>query len=311
MPRKAARRDEQLPLIQESAAPSASAGQGLRSDGPLHVGPATITYVDSASLLTPAAGFMSLYKFTLNPYSGCGFGCEYCYARFFAPSLDEQDSWGRWVKVKQNAVALLRQARRARSKQRRLEPGDAIYMSSVTDPYQPIERQLRLSRAILEELVKVQPRLTIQTRSPLATRDIDVFQRFNRIRVNFTITTDSERVRLRYEPHCPSIEVRLRAAEEVARAGVPIGISISPMLPIEDPHAFANRLAGLDAAEYVTQYFKPTRSRFSAGSTPEALRRMREDHWTEERYRDVRRILAEALGGRRPLLEGAEGYAPA
>lgn len=278
---------------------------------PERLGPATISYIDSRSLLSPAGGFINAYKFTLNPYSGCGFGCEYCYARFFSPTLEEQETWGEWVKVKENAVALLRKARKARTASRRLERGDAIYMSTVTDPYQPIEQKLGLSRAILQELIEVQPRLTIQTRSPIATRDIDLFKRFERIRVNFTITTDSEEVRLRYEPHCPAIEARLKAAEAVAAAGVPIGISISPMLPIRDVETFARRLASLNATEYVTQFFKPTRSRFSAGSSPEALRLLREDGWTEKEYRDVRLVLERALGPARSLLEGAEGYAPA
>jgi DNA repair photolyase len=197
-------------------------------------------------LLSPAGGFISAYKFTLNPYSGCGFGCEYCYARFFSPTLEEQETWGAWVKVKENAVALLRKARRARAAGRRLERGDAVYMSTVTDPYQPIEQKLGLTHAILRELIEVQPRLTVQTRSAIATRDIDLFKQFERIRVNFTITTDSEAIRLRYEPLCPAIETRLKAAKAVAGAGVPIGISISPMLPLQDAEAFARRLANLN-----------------------------------------------------------------
>lgn len=316
----------QLPLFVESRATSVyeekgAAGisrahiypSGIRlepQEAPRKLGSTTVEYMVSKSLLTVPNGFMGPYKFTLNPYSGCGFACEYCYARFFARTREDQDSWGEWVKVKENAIDLLRKAQRAKSSARRLEPGDAVYMSSVTDPYQPVEQKLGLTRAILQELVRVQPRLTIQTRSPISTRDIDLFRQFKRIRVNFTITTDSEKVRLRYEPHCPSIEVRLKAAEQVSQAGVPIGISISPMLPLQDVESFGRRLAQLDAAEYVTQYFKPTRSRFSAGSSPQALDRMREDSWTEARYREARAALVACLGNRR-LLEGSEGYAPA
>ena len=227
---------------------------------------------------------------------------EYCYARFFARTLEEQHAWGKWVKVKKNSVELLRRAFRANIPGRRLGPGDPVYMSSVNNPYQPIERKLEFTRALLVELLPVQPRLTIQTRSPLATRDIDLFQRFHRMRVNFTITTDSESVRMRYEPHCPSIAARLKAAREVADAGVPIGISISPLLPVKDADTFARRLAELDAAEYVTQYLKPTRSRFIAGSAPEALAKLDEDCWTISHYRDVRTTLARVLGTERRLL---------
>jgi DNA repair photolyase len=280
-------------------------------DGPARLGPVRIDYGPSRSLLSPAGGFIKSYKFTLNPYSGCTFGCEYCYARFFAPTLEDQQTWGEWVRVKQNAIELLRRARTARSEARRLERGDAVYMSTVTDPYQPIEQKLGLTRAILEELIEAQPRLTIQTRSPVATRDIDLFKQFERIRVNFTITTDSEEVRLRYEPHTPAIDVRLRAAEKVALAGVPIGISISPMLPLVDARTFGERLRTLRAAEYVTQQLKPSRSRFAAGSSTEALTKMLEDDWTLSHYRRARIVLERVLGTEYRLLEGAEGYAPA
>jgi DNA repair photolyase len=190
-----------------------------------------------------------------------------------------------------------------------LERGVTIYMSTVTDPYQPVERWLRLTRAMLTELVEVQPRLTIQTRSPIAVDDIDLFQRFERIRVNFTVTTDDDAVRKRYEPHCPSIEARLRAAEAVAAAGVPIGISISPLLPLRDAEAFGYRIARLDAAEYVTQYFKPTRSRFAAGTSPKLVTEMRADGWDEDRYHAARAVIQRCLGAR-VLLEGAQGYGP-
>jgi DNA repair photolyase len=307
----------QLPLFDQPGEPLAEVGPPSARAGwtaptrPERLGKTSLSFIDSRSVLTPAAGFISAYKFTLNPYSGCGFGCEYCYARFFAPTLDEQNSWGQWVKVKENAIDLLRRARKAKSAERRLEPGDTIYMSSVTDPYQPVEQNLGLTRAILEELLEVQPRLTIQTRSPITTRDIDLFKKFKHIRVNFTITTDSEEMRLRYEPHCPAIEVRLKAAEEVAQAGVPIGVSISPMLPITNPEAFGHRLAELNAAEYVTQFFKPAHSRFSAGTGADAVRKMREDGWEKNRYFETRRIMQQLLQPQASLLEGKDGYAPA
>ncbi|WP_208345927.1 SPL family radical SAM protein [Aetokthonos hydrillicola] len=284
---------------------------GKKNSQPSNIGAAKVHYINSKSLLTTSSGFIGLYKFTLNPYTGCTFACDYCYARFFAATFDEQNTWGDWVKVKENAVDLLKRARRAKSVERRLQEGDTIYMSSVTDPYQPIEHKAGLTRRILEELIEIQPRITIQTRSPIALRDIDLFRKFKHIRINFTVTTDSEDVRLRYEPHCPAIEVRLKAAKQVAEAGIPIGISISPMLPIKDVERFGQRVADLKAAEYVTQFFKPTRSRFSAGSSPESLQKMKEDNWTQEKYQEVRKTLINILGTEYPLLEGNEGYAPA
>jgi DNA repair photolyase len=302
--------DEQFPLLitlRDAAAPPRGSGVEFALLGPL---PDYADLIESRSILTPASGFARRYKFTLNPYSGCRFGCEYCYARFFAPTPEEQEGWGRWVKVKRNAVELLDRALNAHSASRRLAPGDTIYMSTVTDPYQPIEQKTRLTRCILEALLSVQPRLTIQTRSPLVLRDIDLLTQFNHIRVNLTITTDSEEVRLRYEPYCPSIRVRIETAAALRQAGVPIGISISPMLPIADAEAFAVQLADLDADEYVTQYLKPTRSRFRGGSSPEARRKLDSDGWTRERYADVRTALVRSLGPGRQLFEDEEGYAP-
>lgn len=272
-------------------------------------GGASVAYIDSKSILTPTSGFMSRYKFTLNPYGGCSFGCEYCYARFFAASERQREAWGQWISVKRNATKLVAQACRSGT----VQSTDAVYMSSVTDPYQPIERRLGLTRAILETLLGsgVQPRLTVQTRSPLVKRDIDLFRKFERIRVNMTITTDSEDVRMRYEPRCPSIAARFSAAAEVASAGIRIGVSVSPMLPIKDVAAFGTRLAELDADEYVTQYLKPGRSQFAAGSNTEMLRKVREDGWGVKEYKMARATLAGILGEDRVLLEGAEGYAPA
>jgi len=283
---------------------------GSDSDIPSRIGRTRVTFSRVASILTPASGFVGAYDFTLNPYAGCSFGCEYCYARFFARDDSLVETWGDWVQVKGNAVQALRRAMASRGKLR-LAPGARIYMSSVTDPYQPLEKRLGLTRSLLQELVAVQPRLTIQTRSPLVTRDIGLLQEFRHLRVNMTVPTDSEAVRLRYEPRSPAIAVRLRAAEALAAARVPVGITVSPMLPVIDARNFGDRIARIRAAEYVTQYMKEGNVRFAAGSPAGAIRKLREDGWTPERYREARAAIADVLAahGLR-LLEGRGGYAP-
>ncbi|MEI7587597.1 radical SAM protein [Runella sp.] len=151
------------------------------------IGKSAIDYIQASSILTPGKGFMDAYDFTLNPYSGCTFGCNYCYAAFFARSEDEKNNWGYWLKVKENALALLIKYRK--------KPllNKTLYMSSVTDPYQPIEKDLELTRKILKELINYHKvRLVIQTRSPLVTRDIDLFHQFEVIQINMNVTTDSE-----------------------------------------------------------------------------------------------------------------------
>jgi DNA repair photolyase len=274
-----------------------------------NVGRVSVSHVSARTILTPASGFVRGYKFTLNPYGGCAFGCEYCYARFFVANAERRDKWGSWISAKRNAGELLAQA----CTSRKLRTGDAVYMSTVTDPYQPIERRLGLTRAVLETLLEhgVQPRLTIQTRSPLAARDIDLFRQFHRIRVSFTIGTDSDEVRRRYEPRCPSIDRRFSAAAEVAAAGVPVGVSVSPMLPIRDIEAFAQRLLALEADSYVTQYLKPAGRRFAAGSTVDAIRKAQEDGWGKGEYGLARETIARVLGDRHSLWEGSRGYGPA
>lgn len=159
------------------------------------IGKSIVEYKKVSSILTKASGFMNSYDYTLNPYSGCSFGCTYCYAAFFSRSDDKKDNWGYWIDVKENSLSLLIKFRR--------KPliGKTIYISSVTDPYQPIEKELELTRSLLKELSEYhKPIIVIQTRSPLVTRDLDLFNRFDKIQINMTITTDSEEVRKIFEP---------------------------------------------------------------------------------------------------------------
>lgn len=245
---------------------------------------------------------MDGYDFTLNPYSGCSFGCTYCYAAFFARDNAEREQWGYWVNVKENALQLLQKLRK--------KPllNKAIYMSSVTDPYQPIEKELELTRSLLRELATYhQVRLVVQTRSPLVTRDIDLFQRFSAVQVNMTITTDSERVRKVFEPLCPGNKVRLQAIRQVHEAGVPACITMTPLLPVEDAHAFAQGLLATGITRFIIQPFHTERGKFTAGTREEAVRLTQELDWTSERYLEVLKIMKEYIP---QIGEGKQGFAP-
>src|SRR5690349_10215987 len=104
-----------------------------------------LTSIEARSILSRATGYIrdGGFDFTLNAYSGCAFACPYCYAAFFADSLVRKETWGQWVAVKHNAVELvLRQGSRIE--------GKSVFMSSVTDPYQPLELRLQLTRQLLE-----------------------------------------------------------------------------------------------------------------------------------------------------------------
>ena len=206
------------------------------------------------------------------------------------------------MKVKENALALLQ-------KRRRKPLVDAtIYMSSVTDPYQPIERELGLTRALLEELLAYhQVRLVVQTRSPLVVRDLDLLQQFPAVRVNMTITTDDEAVRKAFEPTCAGIDARLRAIAAVQQAGVPTCITMTPLLPVADPAAFAQRLLDTGVRHFVAQFFHAERGQFTGGTRAAALELCRQRGWNETAYQ---RTLAVLRGALPEVAEGKEGFAP-
>ena len=268
---------------------------------PTRLGHADYTYRDASAILTTATGFMDGYDYTLNPYSGCAFGCSYCYAAFFNRNKQLIDDWGKWVTVKQNALALLRKKRSTSV------IGKLIYCSSVTDPYQPIEKKLELTRDLLQELVQYQPRLVIQTRAPLVTRDIDVLKRFDKVQVNMTVTTDDEDVRKAFEGFCPGNKPRLKAIAEVQAAGILSVITMTPLLPVRDPYTLAQQLLDTGVQQFIIQPFHATRGKFVAGTRDEAVRISEELGWTPERYAEVAQVLRETLPN---LGEGKEGFAP-
>lgn len=243
---------------------------------------------------------MGDYDFTINPYSGCGFACSYCYAAAFSRSQAERETWGQWTKVKQNALELMR---RATPKVR----GARIYMSSVTDPYQPVERFALLTRGLLELMVNEQPRLTIQTRSPLVLRDLDVLRRFETVRVNLTVTTDSEEVRRVFEPGCPSGQQRLAAAKELACAGIDVGVTMTPLLPVANCADFAEQVRATGAQRFVVQDFHARDGDFVAGTREAARALMKSLGWGHEGYRAV---VAELRKRIPHLVEGRDGFAP-
>ena len=243
-------------------------------DRPTQLGKATVGYIKTNDILTKASGFIGGadgFDFTLNPYSGCTFGCSYCYAGFFQKSQVKRDTWGDWVAVKENAATSLRKHKRGSL------DGALIYMSSVTDPYQPIEKKLEITRSVLETLVDRgdKAKLVVQTRGPGVVRDIDLFKRIidngGLVQVNMTITTDDEEVRRVFEPHCSSNVARLKAIQEVQVAGVQTCITMTPLLIVQDAGVFADMLNTTNIQRFITQPFHATRDNllYPAASTKE------------------------------------------
>lgn len=292
------------------------------AEHPPTLGSAILKYADTSQILTKATGFMSEYNYTLNPYAGCGFGCTYCYAAFFARDAKKRDTWGDWVNVKQNAVEILRRPRQ----QAKLD-GARIYMSSVTDAYQPIERELGLTRGLLEIMADGHtPKLVVQTRSPDVTRDIDLFQQIDanggRVQINMTVTTDDEAVRKIFEPSCPSNPRRIDAIKTVHDLGVQSCITLTPLIWATDIEAFADRLIETGVRKLIIQPFKFTRGKFVAQTRQGALQLMANllDCAADEkiiereymkRYQDARAHLRTVAAGNGIWIgEERDGFAP-
>lgn len=174
--------------------------------------------------------------YCINPYTGCQHGCKYCYANFMKRFTGHREPWGKFVDIKINAPQVLE------SEIRRAKRG-TVCLSSVTDPYQPLEKKYRLTRACLEILLKYQFPIDILTKSPLIIRDIDLLKRFEDLEVGFTITTDDENIRKIFEPKSPSIASRIQALKEIHRNGIKTYGFIAPMLPLS-PEKILNMLAG-------------------------------------------------------------------
>jgi DNA repair photolyase len=257
--------------------------------------------VIAKSIFSRATGFILRggFDWTCNPYLGCSFGCTYCYAMFLPQNRRPKEDWGRWFQAKSNAVALARN-------QAHNVAGQALYMSSVTDPYLPAERSLLLTRGILEALLPHQPRLLIQTRGPLVTRDIDLLKQFRSVRVNISIPTDSEAVRQAFEPKAPPLERRWQAAATIKRQGIGVGLCVTPMLPLDDADAFVQRLVDFGPDVLVTQGFHDSGGAFGADTGAAARRLLANRPWPQDEYQKVQ----EKLGKCRRVYEGEAGFFP-
>ncbi|WP_054840908.1 SPL family radical SAM protein [Thermococcus peptonophilus] len=157
-------------------------------------------------------------SWSVNQYVGCSFACSYCYAKFLTKWKD-YGKWGSWVEVKVNAHELARKRVRG-----------SVVMSTVSDPDQPIEAELKLTRRVLQYMDK-RNELSILTKSPLVTRDIDLFKLFDRIEVELTINGFKGREKRLFEPLTPVQEARINALKELKEAGLKTYVFVSPIIP--------------------------------------------------------------------------------
>ena len=187
------------------------------------------------TILTKTA--ISGFDYSINPYVGCGHGCRYCYASFMKRFTGHLEPWGEFIDVKVNAPYLLRkQLKRAKQ--------GMVALSTVTDPYQPIEKKYQLTRKCLEVLLEAQFSVNLLTRSSLCLRDIDLFKKFKNIEVGLSITTHDERIKKMFEPYSPSILSRVNTLKTLRKEKIQTYAFIGPMLPL-DPKPLLAMLDGL------------------------------------------------------------------
>jgi DNA repair photolyase len=145
------------------------------------------------------------------------------------------EDWGSFVDVKINAVELLKKALR------RKHTGE-VTLSSVTDPYQPIEKSYKLTRGCLKLLARSQLEVSILTKSDLVTRDIDILKTMQNVEVGLTITTDDEAIKHLFEPASPSVRSRIAALQALSTEGIQTYVFIGPILPM-NPDRLADAVA--------------------------------------------------------------------
>jgi DNA repair photolyase len=217
----------------------------------------TLVYDDRAqSVVNPVDSPDICMKWTLNPYRGCEHGCVYCYARpshenlGFSCGLDFETK----LMVKRDAPELLR-----RTLLGRRWTGEPIVMSGVTDPYQPVEATLRITRGCLEVMAEMGQSVGMITKNRLILRDLDLLAPLaakQQASAAVSITTLDPALAAKMEPRASSPRDRLHAVRELSRAGIPVTVMIAPIIPGLNDHEVpalldAAREAGASSAGYV------------------------------------------------------------
>jgi len=257
--------------------------------------PRTRFYHDHArSILTRNDSPDIPFTYSVNPYRGCEHGCIYCYARpthetlGFSAGLEFESR----ILVKEQAPELLRRALMAPS----WRP-ETIAMSGVTDPYQPVERQLELTRRCLEVLAEFKNPVTVVTKNLLVTRDIDhlgALAAEGAALVCISLTSLDRELQRTLEPRTSSPARRLRAMERLSAAGIPVMVLIAPVIPGLTDHELPGLLAAARDAGAEWAGWVPLRL---PGAVAPLFERWLEDHAPERREKVLHRIREMRGGG--------------
>jgi DNA repair photolyase len=189
------------------------------------------------------------FRWTINPYRGCEFGCKYCYARYTHEFMEMRDPG----QFERKIYAKKFDAGHFRSELRSLPLGETIALGTATDPYQPAERRYGVTRKMLEVFASISGlHLGITTKSDLVARDVDLLKEISRrhyLRVSMTVTTvDGELARL-LEPMAPRPDLRLAAVRSLSDAGLRVVVGCAPVMPlINDSESSLDALARQAAA---------------------------------------------------------------
>ncbi len=206
-----------------------------------------ITEVECKSALSSSS--LPGLDYSLNPYRGCQHNCAYCYV----PNVLRipRIKWGNFVEVRKNMPLIL-------SKELKKKKSGVVGISTVTDPYQPIERKYKLTRYCLEQLLKHDFPVCIQTKSDLIIRDIDLISKFKHAEVIFSIATLNDTERKLLEPFSSPIGERLNTMKKCNDLGIKTTVFFGPVYPtnkIEDLEKIINTFVENGAEEIISDGF--------------------------------------------------------
>lgn len=205
-----------------------------------------IKEIQSKSILTKSK--LPDADYVVNPYTGCRFGCVYCYASFMSRYVGKNiNDWGEFVYVKINAPELLqKEIQKLKNKGK----GLSILFSSVTDPYQGVEAKYQVTRKCLQVLVDYgfEGKVSILTKSQLVTRDIDLLKKLKNVEVGLTITSVDDSVSRFFEKLAPNVSQRFEALRVLNDAGIVTYAFVGPLLP--------NYINNIDALDSVFENIK-------------------------------------------------------
>lgn len=159
--------------------------------------------------------------YVINPYIGCSHQCRYCYASFMKRFTGHAEDWGTFVDIKE--CPNLKAPRNLSEK--------TLLISSVTDPYQPLEKKYGATKKILQKLAGTSAKIEILTKSDLVLRDIELFLQFSNIRIGISMNTLDDTFRKDMEPGASTVIRRLNALKVLHDAGIPTYLFISPIFP--------------------------------------------------------------------------------